>query len=156
MVSGQMSGSHLSMVELIDRGLCEIQPRHGQPSGTSDGDRIEFSGRVKSDQANFRHTGTLSFWCSICCGAARLALVARPRAGMATNTVGDGNDRTLFEYQTSSWNWHALGFGKLPPCLTSPPSVQHSFSLVCGYVGSIISCCGSRLPSSASSSRLAG
>jgi hypothetical protein len=26
MVPGQMSGSHLSMVELIDGGLCEIQP----------------------------------------------------------------------------------------------------------------------------------
>lgn len=33
---------------------------HGtaSPSGTSDGDRIEFSRRVKSDQANFRHAGT--------------------------------------------------------------------------------------------------
>jgi hypothetical protein len=37
-VSGQMSGSHLSMEELIDRGLCEIQPQRREPSCTSDGD----------------------------------------------------------------------------------------------------------------------
>lgn len=39
-VSGhwQTSGSHLSMVELIDGGLCKIQPQRCQPSGISDGD----------------------------------------------------------------------------------------------------------------------
>jgi hypothetical protein len=30
-VSGQTSGSHLSIVELIDGGLCEIQPQRCQP-----------------------------------------------------------------------------------------------------------------------------
>jgi hypothetical protein len=37
-VSGQTSDSHLSMVELIDGGLCKIQPQRCQPSGISDGD----------------------------------------------------------------------------------------------------------------------
>jgi hypothetical protein len=94
-VSGQMSGSHLSMVELIDGGLCKIQPQRCQPSGIPDGDLYgvflsKTWSKTVNSQADLgtRGVGGDSISASavqFVCGAASALVAPAPPGPMATN-----------------------------------------------------------------------